>query len=280
LREQYARDIAPRTEVALARVLDRVWTGPAPARALDLGAGTGAVGRTLRARFGEALELVAVDRTAAPGVVRANLAAELPPVEGRFPLVVAAHLLNELFVDRPGPDRVALRARRVLEWARALLAPAGLIVLIEPALRETSRQLLALRDALVAAGLQVVAPCFRQGACPALVAERDWCHDAAATPSRGRVDFSYLVLRAEPVGPSGALYRVVSDPLPDKGRLRLFVCGETGRRELIRLTRHRSPANQALDRAGRGDVLSIRDADGAGAALRVTPETTIAAPET
>lgn len=277
MREQYARDIAPRTEVALARILDRAWGGPAPDRALDLGAGTGAVGRTLRARFGEALELVAVDRTAAPGVVRANLAVELPRVEGRFPLIVAAHLLNELFVDRAAGDRVALRARRVLEWARALLAPAGIVVLIEPALRETSRELLAVRDALVGAGLQVVAPCFRQGACPALAAERDWCHDAAAAPSRGRVDFSYLVLRAEPASPAADLYRVVSDPLPDKGRLRLFVCGEPGRRELIRLTRHRSPANAALDRAGRGDVLAIRDADGAGAALRVTPETTIAA---
>ena len=280
MREQYARDIAPRTEVALARILDRVWRGPAPDRALDLGAGTGAVGRTLRARFGDALDLVAVDRTAGPGVARANLAVELPPVAGRFPLIVAAHLLNELFVDRAPAERVAWRARRVLEWARALLAPAGLIVLVEPALRETSRELLAVRDALVAAGLQVVAPCFRQGTCPALAAERDWCHDAAAQPSRGRVDFSYLVLRAEPVSPAADLYRVVSDPLPDKGRLRLFVCGEDGRRELIRLTRHRSAANAGLDRAARGDVLAIRQADDAGAALRVTPGTTIAAPET
>ena len=79
LREQYARDIAPRTELALARVLDQGWVGlPAPARALDLGAGTGAVGRFLRARFGDALELTAVDRIGGPGIIRANLALKLP----------------------------------------------------------------------------------------------------------------------------------------------------------------------------------------------------------
>ena len=134
-----------------------------------------------------------------------------------------------------------------------------------------------MRDGLLKGGLHVVAPCIFQGPCPALAAERDWCHDAAPVPSRARVDFSYLVLRAEPVAPADGLYRVVSDPLPDKGRLRLYVCGAPGRRELVRLTRHRSAANAALDHAGRGDVLSLRDADGAGAALRVTPETTVGA---
>jgi len=271
LREQYAREIAPRTEAALGRVLGQLPAALRPARALDLGAGTGAVGRVLRARFGDGLEVVAVDRTVAPGVIRADLAVELPAVAGRFDLVVAAHLLNELFVGRP--DRVALRALRVLAWARELLAPAGLVVLIEPALRETSRELLAVRDQLLKAGLHVVAPCFWQGPCPALAAERDWCHDAAPVPSRARVDFSYLVLQAQPVAPAPGFERVVSDPLPDKGRLRLYVCGGQGRRELVRLTRHRSEANAALDRVARGDVLSI---PGAAGELRIRPETIVA----
>jgi hypothetical protein len=139
LRSEYARDIAPRTEAALARVLDEVWGAVGvglPMRAIDLGSGTGAVGRVLRARCGETLELIAVDQTPGPGVVRANLAVEFPAVEGKFDLVVAAHLLNELFVQRA--DRVSLRAQRVLAWSRALLAPGGLLILVEPALRETS----------------------------------------------------------------------------------------------------------------------------------------------
>jgi ribosomal protein RSM22 (predicted rRNA methylase) len=276
LRGEYARDIAPRTEAALGRVLDEVWdavgAGP-PRRAIDLGAGTGAVGRVLSARFGVALELVAVDRTPGPGVIRANLGVELPRVEGKFDLVVAAHLLNELFVGRA--DRVELRAQRVRAWSEALSAANGLLILIEPALRETSRELLAVRDQVLKAGLQVVAPCFWRGACPALTRERDWCHDAAPVPSSPRVDFSYLVLRREPVPPR-PLYRVVSDPLPEKGRLRLFVCGSDGRQELIRLSRHHSADNEALDRAVRGDAVSITNGSSSGDGLRVSQATAVA----
>jgi ribosomal protein RSM22 (predicted rRNA methylase) len=277
LRDEYARDIAPRTEAALRRVLDEVWGVPGmavPARAVDLGAGTGAVGRTLRARFGQALEVVAVDRTPGPGVVGANLAVELPAVDGKFDLVVAAHILNELYLARGPAERITLRAQRVLAWTRAMLAPGGVLILIEPALRETSRELLAVRDQVLAGGLHVVAPCFWTGGCPALARDRDWCHDAAPVPSRPRVDFSYLVLRREPPLPRD-LNRVVSDPLPEKGRLRLFVCGPGGRLPLIRLTRHRSPANQALDDLVRGDAVSIQNAAASDDGLRVTAETTV-----
>jgi ribosomal protein RSM22 (predicted rRNA methylase) len=287
LRAEYARDIAPRTEAALARVLGEVYGArgaPPPRRAIDLGAGTGAGGRVLRARFGESFEVVAVDRTVdrggASGMVRANLAVELPPVPGglgSFDLVVAAHLLNELFVDREPAERVALRARRVRAWS-TLLAPNGVLVLIEPALRDTSRELLAVRDQVLAAGLYVVAPCFWTGPCPALALDRDWCHDAAPVTSKPRVDFSYLVLRAEPVPPAPTLNRVVSDPMPEKGRLRLFVCGPQGRHPLIRLTRFRAPQNAALDRAKRGEAISIQGVEGAADGLRVTPTSTVTTP--
>lgn len=278
LRGEYARDIAPRTEAALGRVLGEVYgTSPAvpPARALDLGAGTGAAGRTLRARFGESFEVVAVDRIASLGMVRANLAVELPAVQGTFDLIVAAHLLNELYVERAPAERLALRARRVLAWARALLAPNGNLILIEPALRDTSRELLALRDQLVTNGLFVVAPCFWTGPCPALARERDWCHDAAPVRSQPRVDFSYLVLRAEPVSPAPDRFRIVSDPLREKGRLRLFGCGASGRHPLVRLDRHRSPTNAPFSDLLRGEAADVApthlEADG----LRLTAETVV-----
>lgn len=267
LRREYARDIAPRTLAALGKVLAQVFPAGAspPRRALDLGAGTGAAGAALRAAFGAAIDVVAVDRVAAPGVIVADLAARLPAVDGRFDLIVAAHLLDELYVDRAGADRIALRAERVRAWADGLLAPGGTIVLIEPALRETSRALLAVRDRLLEPSrrpLQVVAPCFWAGACPALARERDWCHDAAAVPSSPRVDFSYLVLR-EPGGvPDPALTRIVSDPLPEKGKLKLYACGSTGRHLLVRLNRDRSPANAAFGDLRRGDAARITNTDG------------------
>jgi SAM-dependent methyltransferase len=308
LRREYAAEIAPRTAAALGKILDEVFgpDAPAPARALDLGAGTGAAGAVLRARFGAALEIVSVDRVAAPGILVADLERELPADNGlklgRFDLIVAAHVLNELYPRRDAEAQIAQRAARVLAWCRALLASGGTAILVEPALRETSRALLAVRDRLLASGLHVVAPCFWTGPCPALGRERDWCHDAAKVPSspdralhhppRGfaapssRVDFSYLVLRTEPVAtPVASVYRVVSDRLVEKGRLRIFGCGPAGRQELVRLDRAATAANADFDRLERGDVVSIagttfsaqRDgADGAQSTLKLSADTKVA----
>ncbi len=254
LRREYDNEIAPRTTAALqwifaATALSR------PRHALDLGAGTGAAGRAVCAQWPD-VELVAVDKVAGPGVVRADVARALRPagVAGQFDLIVAAHLLNELSLDLDG------RARLVAGWCRELLEPDGTCILVEPALRETSRGLLGVRDRLRAAGVFVVAPCLLQGPCPALARERDFCHMSAAAVAQGRsrVDFSYLVLRKQGVPCADtSRYRIVSDPMKDKGRLRLFACGPAGRLLVTRLDRDRSPANQILDEIERGIVVRI-----------------------
>jgi hypothetical protein len=309
LRAAYARDLAPRTEAALTRILEQHGVGARlkqsgraerrPLRALDLGSGTGAAGSALDRYFGtEGIERTSVDRhVVGPGIRNLDLAnpASVAVLGGGFDLVVASHLLNELFVSLQAQEQAEERLTRLAElvnrWGSGLLAPGGLIVLIEPALRETSRDLLRVRDRLLAAGkLRVRAPCLYQGPCPALARERDWCHDAAAgIETRRRVDYSYLVLDrngdaiGEPVGDddgrpgpgagpetswsagadgsvepgAGALVRVVSDPLVEKGKLRLFVCGERGRFPLVRLDRHVSGPNRALGSLARGDLARI-----------------------
>ena len=274
LRREYAEEIAPRTGAALGKILAEVYGAGAapPARALDLGAGTGAAGLALRARFGAALEIVSVDSVAAPGILAADLSRELPRVSGRFDLIVAAHLLGELFLSEPEARRLDALARRVLAWRHELLAEGGLVILVEPALRETSRALLGVRDRLLVSGLNVVAPCFFTGPCPALALARDWCHDAAAVPSKARVDFSYLVLRAAPVAAAPpTLFRVVSDVLVEKGRLKIFGCGAVGRHPIVRLDRATSPTNAAFGALARGDVATIAGTRAAGDGLRVEP---------
>jgi hypothetical protein len=280
LRREYARDIAPRTGAALGKILAEVFPagGAArPRRALDLGTGTGAAVEALRAHFGADLDVAGVDRVAAPGVVTANLAVELPMVDGRFDVVVAAHLLGELFVERSPEQRVTARARRVRAWAAALLARGGTMILVEPALRETSRDLLAVRDQLLAlSDLEIVAPCFWAGPCPALAHPGDWCHDAAPVSWGPRVDFSYLVLREAKGSPrEDGLYRIVSDPLPEKGRLKIYGCGPTGRNPFIRLDRHASPGNGALAELVRGGVARITGAARANDGLRIEAETVV-----
>ena len=315
LRRQYEAEIAPRTRAALEKILGEI--GPerlaGVRRVLDLGAGTGAAGSLIRERLGPAVEVVSVDRVSTgPGVVVADLRQRGRPrgVEGRFDLIVAAHLLNELGTTLD----VTARAALVFSWGRELLEENGLIVLLEPALRETSRELLEVRDRLGQAGFFVVAPCLWQGPCPALARERDWCHDTADSiggqsalaeagldppeaggpawgprargsqspgslgPSRpprfgkSRVDFSYVVLcRAGEASRERRLYRVVSDPIFEKGRLRIWGCGPAGRQALVRLDRDRSEANRGLDEVARGDLVIAADTERAGDGLRIGP---------
>ncbi|HET6282985.1 MAG TPA: small ribosomal subunit Rsm22 family protein [Polyangia bacterium] len=296
LRQEYAAEIAPRTGAALAKILAELALA-APRhrrpRVLDLGAGTGAAGDAVRSYFaqqGDNIEMVAMDNVQAPGVVMADLAgADVPAgLTGRFDLIVAAHLLTELFVGLPREARIAARARKVVAWCERLLEDGrenpGVLIIVEPALRDTSRELLAVRDRVVATGLQVVAPCFWAGPCPALIRERDWCHDAVPAGqnrrTQPRVDFSYLVLRTqgEPAT-DPTLFRIVSDPLLEKGRLKFYGCGPVGRQPLIRLDRHRNQRNAAFDDLQRGDVARISRTTFARDGLRIVAETTVTSNE-
>jgi len=160
---------------------------------------------------------------------------------------------------------------------------------IEPALRETSRALLEVRDLLVARGFAVRAPCLFRGPCPARLRESDWCHAErpieppplvaeiarAAGLRREAVKMSYLVLapRGEPWAPAppGRVFRIVSEPLPSKGRLRYMACGPEGRLGLALQEKHVADANRAFVRLLRGDVVELTDVEPRGDGLRLGP---------
>jgi ribosomal protein RSM22 (predicted rRNA methylase) len=272
IRGEYVSEIAPRTVAALESIFTAMAL-PTPRRVLDLGAGTGAVSQGVLARWPNA-EIVAVDKVSGPNIVRADVTRALrpPTVQGRFDLIVAAHLLNELALDMDG------RARLVLGWCRELLEEQGICVLVEPALRETSRALLSVRDRLLTAGLFVVAPCLLQGPCPALARERDFCHMSAPSIAQGRsrVDFSYLVLRRQGTPSTDhSIFRIVSDPMKDKGRLRFHACGPAGRLLITRLDRDRLPGNQLFDEIERGAVIKIEGAAVQSDGLRCGRDTAV-----
>ena len=141
------------------------------------------------------------------------------------------------------------------------------MVILEPALRDTSRELLSVRDALVARGFAVRAPCLWRGPCPALVrpptgatpsgaGRRRRCSTRWPAPPRlhkEALKMSYLVLAPKgedwPVLPPGRLFRIVSEPLEGKGRQRFMGCGPEGRMGLALQEKHRTEANAGLLRA-------------------------------
>jgi ribosomal protein RSM22 (predicted rRNA methylase) len=172
-------------------------------------------------------------------------------------------------------DRIMKRTELVRNIMEHLLAADGSCIIIEPALQETSRDLLMVRDGIVDGGLHVYAPCLVQGHCPALVNSKDWCHedrhwdppeiireiDSHIGLRKDSLKFSYLVLRKDGRTLADtyeeAAYRVVSEPLASKGKLEFYLCGEEGRRLATRLDKDASPANGMFARLQRGDVVRV-----------------------
>ena len=270
--------------------------------ALDLGSGPGPVG--FAALDAGAAEVVLADRSARALEVARALAAEagepvatrawdpergpgLDAVAGgrRFDAVTLGHVVNEVLRG----DGAAARRAALIEEALALVAPGGSLVVLEPALRDTSRALLEVRDLLVGRGVAVRAPCLYRGACPALVRATDWCHaERPVEPPplveeiarraglrREAVKMSYLVLaprgEAWAPPPPGRVFRIVSEPLPSKGRLRYMGCGPEGRLGLALQEKDVADPNRRFARLLRGDVVEVTDVEPRGDGLRLGP---------
>jgi SAM-dependent methyltransferase len=277
-----------------------------PRAVLDLGSGPGPV--AFAALDGGGAEAIAADRSARALAAARALAreaglglgtrewnparraplAELAPGR-KFELVTMGHVLNELFA---GPEADARRAA-LLEEALGLVAPGGSLLVLEPALRDTSRALLRVRDLVVAKGIAVRAPCLFRGPCPALLRETDWCHAErpyeppalvaqiakAAGLRREAVKMSYLVLappgEAWAAPPPGRVFRVVSEPLPSKGRLRYMGCGPEGRMGLALQEKHVRDGNRRFERLLRGDVVEIGGGEPRGDGLALGEASTV-----
>jgi len=77
--------------------------------------------------------------------------------DGRFDLVLAGQILSELDVGASEDVRVARHAELLGAWLERRVEPEGALVVVEPALRDRTRHLHRVRDALVASGATVFA---------------------------------------------------------------------------------------------------------------------------
>lgn len=204
---------------------------------------------------------------------------------GRFDLVVAANVVCELM--RESPDGLERAIDLVLATTREVLDPAGAIILLEPGLKETSRNLHGLRDRLLSAGtLHVHAPCLHEDGCPALATKRDWCTaDVAWEPPalvatldrltglrKGSLKFSYLLLSPQPPTDFGpARWRVVSDVLDLKGERRVYLCAQGRWLVLGQLKRDRTPNEEVFRSLRRGDLVEVDGAERKGSLFRLPP---------
>jgi ribosomal protein RSM22 (predicted rRNA methylase) len=287
----FPRDVPKGAAAVRELVASRVLAMPAdrPLRVMDLGAGVGAmtwgIVRALAASGAtgrveavladedeEVLKAAGAIARAARSIVGASpidvsvttqverLGSARPASAARTSLqdvVILGQVLSEIDPRSDESERIEAQSALVAHLLDTVVAPHGSLVIVEPALRERTRHLHAVRDRLLERGAaRVFAPCLHGSACPMLALEGEWCHEdlavdlppwiaplarAAGLRWQG-LTFSYLVLRKE-VGSSAVRlapesgrvrFRSVSDLLRTKGKAELFICGEDGMRRRIR----------------------------------------------
>ncbi len=291
----YLAHFGPRAVAAVGRALAALPAVGSVAEldhVVDVGAGSGA--SALAWAVAGAKRLTLIDRSAsALQLARRLLAAAAPHCRvevqkasfeamSTFPEashVSAAFVVGELSLGADDEDGGGDVARALAAFER--LAPrARAVVVVDAGDRPRARRLQRLRGAVLDDGGAIYGPCGHTDACPALVRERDWCHDRIdkQLPSR-LAAFSALVGRDPHVMSAswltygrvgadhgehgvndeddGGVIVTLGNPRVEKGRVRLPVCGPRGLRFVQVLKRH-SELYRAAKAMPRGARLPAR----------------------
>jgi ribosomal protein RSM22 (predicted rRNA methylase) len=206
-------------------------------------------------------------------------------------MIILSNVLNELIPYDEG--KISKRVGFLNDICSRFLADEGSCIVIEPALRETSRDMLKVRDGLLERRFHIYSPCLFSGKCPALVNSKDWCHeDALWEPPdlikeidrltglrKDSLKYSYLVVRKNDFSLKDAYdhkaFRVVSEPLVTKGKTEFYICGLGGRRLVTRFDKDRTRMNHLFEIMQRGNVISFEQLIDEGKRLKVGKETTV-----
>lgn len=246
-----------------------------PLRVLDFGCGPATAALAAAAYFADMpLEVTAVDvagpmRTTASLLLTA-LARERPltwtigsDFSGAFDLIIAANVLNE--VDD------AHAAALLDRFADALL-PGGRLIVLEPALLETTRTSMARRDGLLARRPDITPlfPCTRRDACPMLTASKsDWCHapllweeprlvrqiDRLTGFNKHRTKYGAFIFARDAALRSGL--RIVGTVEKSRRGAEALGCGADFYGALVLPKRHRSDTNRVFEKLRPFDRVEI-----------------------
>ncbi len=212
---------------------------------------------------------------------------------GHYDLIILSNVLNELFPREE--EKIPKRIDLLHAVLGRFLARNGSCVIIEPALRDTSREMLMVRDGLLTHGFHAYSPCLMSESCPALLNPKDWCHedvpwdppaliqklDKLTGLKKDSLKFSYSVIRKDNISladmhdiPS---FRIVSGPLVSKGKIEFYLCGKGGRRLITRLDKDSSPLNEEFEMLKRGTVACLANLLDEGKRYKVAKDTAVTA---
>lgn len=182
----------------------------------------------------------------------------------RVDLIICSNVVNEL-QGWPVERRRGMISDLLSKW----LNPGGVVVLVEPALKRSSKNLTKLRDEVLGTtNVHAPIPCGHEQECPLNEEPRDWCHFVVgwtAPPLRSRLEkfmehatgqlkYSYLVFENDPHPDLQSTYRVISDPL--SVREGDFVLACTPKRKTALGYERRTKTGDLLRSTQRGDLLS------------------------
>jgi ribosomal protein RSM22 (predicted rRNA methylase) len=242
----YLATRAPATFAACRKVLaEAARAAPefSPTSLLDVGTGPGTAGWAAVTQWPSLARITQVEEAAAFAdlATRLNAASGLAALEDarlvrsslqdldaleQADVVIASYVLAELPLASTSSTVNSL-------WKRAGKA----IILIEPGTPQGFARIRTARDALIAAGSHIAAPCTHLNTCP--MAGDDWCHFKVRLP-RSRLHmhvksatvpfedeaFSYVVALRRSV-PSEAC-RILASPISNKTGFTMKLCGLNG----------------------------------------------------
>lgn len=285
LRRAYLGYYMPLYVIKIASLLESLHLNFKNPKVLDLGAGplSGIFGAHLA--FGGLGKSVAVDREIGPmragleffealledkkldiKLCRANLKG--PPYfwkpDFKPDIIIMAHMLNEF-----GSGARHLETKHLLiSQAMSLLDKNGILVIIEPASKVSSRDIMSLRDVLYEENqVKIIAPCPEVKNCPLLMSRNNWCHaefphqrpkelleiDRKIGFDREFLKCSYLVLAKPEAGYQHQDFRIVSGLMNADGVLRRYACTSKG---LLTLSQSVRDKTQILGLLTRGEAVS------------------------
>ena len=148
-----------------------------------------------------------------------------------FDLIIVANALNEFSVEDED---------NFIKHLDHLLAPNGIVLILEPALQNVARNLCRFREKILAVyNYDILYPCTHCLPCPMLNESENWCHasldgldsrlvsqlDDITSYNKHRVKYSSLVLQKREQRNSEDQYRIVDLPKKDKRGITLKLCG-------------------------------------------------------
>jgi ribosomal protein RSM22 (predicted rRNA methylase) len=174
-----------RASFVLRDILLRGWKPPQRCAILDIGAGMGSASLAIASQIPNS-HITALDRSM-PALsilkILARVQGQSVQIEAgdfrswyrhnqnKYDLIVASFFLNES--DSSGRDWTS--------FFEGLLADGGIVLVLEPSLRQTSESLESWRDELAQReDLHIWAPCLHRQECPLLRSGKYWCHEVRA----------------------------------------------------------------------------------------------------